>query len=146
MFAPSLQKRLADTRAAAHAHCVVCGSRDGAAPRVRFTAEEDGGVSAEFVVGESYEGYPGILHGGVIATLLDAAMTNCLFAQGHCGLTADLHIRYRHPVRSGVPCALQAWIERKTAPLYVLRAELRQDGLLRVTGVAKFLARHEITA
>jgi acyl-coenzyme A thioesterase PaaI-like protein len=137
------QQRLADTRAAAHARCVVCGSRDGAGSRVRFTATDDGGVSASFVVGESYEGYPGILHGGVIATLLDAAMTNCLFAQGRRGLTADLHVRYRHPVHSGQPCFLRAWIESATAPLYVLRAELRQGELLRATAVAKFLARSE---
>lgn len=141
MSALAAQQRLADTRAAAHARCVVCGSPDGGAPRVRFAAAADGSVSSEFVVGEAYEGYAGILHGGVIATLLDAAMTNCLFAQGRCGLTADLHVRYRHPVRSGVPCVLRAWIERTTAPLYVLRAELRQDGLLRVTAEAKFLAR-----
>ncbi len=80
-----------------------------------------------------------MLHGGVIATLLDAAMTNCLFAHGHCGVTADLRVRYRHPVVSGEACVLRARIERAAAPLFVLTAELRQNGRCKATATGKFM-------
>lgn len=133
------QQRLATTRARAHARCVACGTRDGGPARVRFRVTDDGGVQACLPTCAEYEGYPGMLHGGVIATLLDAAMTNCLFAHGHCGLTGDLHLRYRHPVESAGSCVVRAWIERASPPLFVLRAELWQANELRARATAKFM-------
>ena len=134
-----LRRNLDSTRQRAHARCIACGSTDGHTPRLQFIPNAQGGVEATFHPSPSYEGYEGILHGGVIATLLDAAMTNCLFAQGQCAVTADLHLRYRHPVASGEPCHLRAWIERQTRPLFVLRGELWQANELRVTATAKFM-------
>lgn len=134
-----LRQNLDCTRQKAHARCIACGSTDGHAPRLRFVPNAEGGVEAFFHPTPFHEGYQGILHGGVIATLLDAAMTNCLFAQGHTAVTADLHIRYRHPVASDEPCHLRAWIERTTRPLFVLRSELWQADQLRVTATAKFM-------
>jgi len=140
------QESLERTRRAAHARCVACGSRDGHPPRVRFTVAGDGAVEARVPGSAVYEGYAGMLHGGVIATLLDAAMTNCLFARGHCGVTADLHIRYRHPVASGTECRLRAWIARALPPLFVLHAELTQAGRRKATAVGKFMARRSAAA
>jgi acyl-coenzyme A thioesterase PaaI-like protein len=131
-------------RLAFHARCVACGSTNGRAPRLRFVPTAQGGVAASFQPNAADEGYNGILHGGVIATLLDAAMTNCLFAHGHCGATADLHVRYRHPVTSAEVCTLWAWIERSSPPLFVLRAELRQTDQLRATATAKFMVRKAV--
>ena len=133
------QQRLLETRARAHAHCIACGAPAGDAPRLHFLALDDGSVEAQVAGRGSYEGYAGMLHGGVIATLLDAAMTNCLFAQGRCAVTADLHLRYRHPVASAQPCVVRAWIERASPPLFVLRGELWQAERLRVTAAAKFM-------
>ncbi len=138
------QQRLDRTRQAAHRHCIACGSTDGAVPRLRFTATPDVGVEATFLPSPLYEGYVGILHGGVIATLLDAAMTNCLFAHGRHAVTADLHIRYRRPVASGEACNLRAWIERSTGPLFLLRAELRQSNRLQVTATGKFMQTRDL--
>ncbi len=75
------------------------------------------------------------------ATLLDAAMTNCLFAQGCCAVTADLHIRYRLPVTSTSTCVVRAWVEHSTPPLFVLRAELTQECSVCATATAKFMER-----
>lgn len=136
--APSPQL-LCDTRARVHARCIACGARDGQSARVSFAVRKDGSVEAHIGPCSHCEGYDGMLHGGVIATLLDAAMTNCLFAHGHCGVTADLHLRYRHPVMSAGPCVVRAWIERSSAPLFVLRAELWQDSERRVAAVGKFM-------
>jgi acyl-coenzyme A thioesterase PaaI-like protein len=133
------QQRLDEMRARLHANCVACGTRDDQAAQLRFRATADGGVEARVAASTAYEGYAGMVHGGVIATLLDAAMTNCLFAQGRCAVTADLHLRYRHPVASRGRCLLKAWVERSSAPLFVLRAELWQAGQLRVTATGKFM-------
>ncbi len=133
------QSLLEETRAQAHGRCIVCGHLDGHAPRLRFVVADDGGVRATFQPDQAYEGYNGILHGGVISTLLDAAMTNCLFAHGRCGLTAELCVRFRHPVLSNSLLQLRAYVERASPPLFVLRGEIRQAGQVRATAVGKFL-------
>ncbi len=110
-----------------------------------FSATPDGTVEADFPGGDPFQGYTGILHGGVTAMLLDAAMTNCLFAHGRRAVTAELAVRFRHPVSSKQPSRLRAWVQRSNSPLFVLHAELRQTGRCCATAIGKFmLARDEV--
>jgi uncharacterized protein (TIGR00369 family) len=135
----SRQVLLEETRAQAHGGCAVCGCGKRAMPPLRFATADDGSVQASFRPDALCEGYAGVLHGGVIATLLDAAMTNCLFAQGRCGLTAELCVRFRHPVASAAPLQVRAHIQRSSPPLFVLRAEIQQAGRVRATAIGKFM-------
>jgi acyl-coenzyme A thioesterase PaaI-like protein len=59
-------------RQRAHPNCVVCGSSNEFGLQVEFETLEDGSVQATFGCDEKYEGYGGVLHGGVISSLLDA--------------------------------------------------------------------------
>ena len=133
------QDVLRRVQADAHANCVVCGSANGRGLKLAFHSAEDGSVQATFDCAKAYEGYPDVLHGGVVSTLLDGAMTNCLFAHGHPGLTAELTVRFRHPVCTGTAATVRAWIERRCRPLYVLKAELVQDGQIKATAGGKFM-------
>jgi uncharacterized protein (TIGR00369 family) len=140
------QDTLHETGARAHPDCVVCGKANGQGLRLSFRTTEDGGVHATFDCGKAYEGYADVLHGGVVATLLDGAMTNCLFAHGHPGVTAELTVRFRHPVYTGRIATVRAWIERCSRPLHVLRAELVQDRKLKATARGKFMENARLTA
>lgn len=122
-----------------HPDCWVCapGRTDGLA--VEFTAGADGSVEGEFDCRRDFTGYPGFLHGGVAATLLDGAMTNCLMARGTPGLTARLEIRYRHPVLIGEPILVRGWREGARGPLHMLGAEIVQKGRVVVTATARFM-------
>lgn len=141
MITEAVQDTLARTREHEHARCVVCGQVAEAAPRIRFAAGGDDSVEATFVPLPAYEGYPGMLHGGIIATVLDAAMTHCLFARGTPAVTGELTVRYREPVAIGKACLVHGWLERASPPLFYLRAELRQDGRVRARASAKFMLR-----
>jgi uncharacterized protein (TIGR00369 family) len=55
------------------------------------------------IVGKQHEGPPGLVHGGVTATLLDHVLARSARAAGHGGLTASLTVSYRRPVHLGVP-------------------------------------------
>lgn len=139
MSAELAQQRMEQTRAEVHEHCIACAGAGGPAARLSFTVQPDESVVATFQGGHQYQGYCHMLHGGVIATLLDAAMTNCLFSQGRVGVTADLHLRYRHPVGAAESCEIRAWIERASPPVFVIKAELRQQSQVRVTATGKFM-------
>ena len=135
------QTLLGDTRDAMHPHCVVCGKGCAIGLGLDFVVQADGSVRAEFACSKAYEGYRGILHGGVISSLLDGAMTNCLFAHGKEALTAELIVRYRKPVLVSEKIVLRAWIEQSSSHIFCMRSELSQNGCVKATAKAKFLNR-----
>lgn len=139
MITESGQMELRQTRAQAHSNCVVCSPANSRSLCAKFTASDDGGVQACFGCDKAFEGYAGMLHGGVIASLLDGAMTNCMFAHGIPAITAELNVRFRHPVIISQLATVRAWIERSSPPLHLLRAEVVQDEQLKATALGKFM-------
>lgn len=136
---------LRETRVRAHPNCVVCGAANDRGLQLEFRRNADDSVQTTFDCAQTYEGYAGTIHGGVVSTLLDGAMTNCLFAHGYPGVTAEITVRFRHPVCAGSPATVRAWIERCARPLHVLRAELVQDRQLKATACGKFMEAKRMT-
>lgn len=135
------QNRFKSVRAEAHPFCIVCGQSNPFGLGVRFVCEEDGSVSATFLGHPALEGFEGLLHGGMIASLLDGAMTNCLFAHGCVAMTGELNVRYHETVQIGEEMSVRAWIKYSAAPLHLLAAELKQGGRVKAAATAKFMER-----
>jgi acyl-coenzyme A thioesterase PaaI-like protein len=131
------------TQAEAHPFCFVCSGSNPMGLALRYTPRPDGSVSAAFLGHGALEGYPGLLHGGVIAALLDGAMTNCLFALGRRALTVELNVRYHAGVASAEETLLRAWLEDDSHGLFRLRAELSQSAVVKASAAGKFMTRHE---
>lgn len=127
-----VQNRLHDT-------CLLCGSKNPVGLKLEFEVLPDSSLKAEFMSKFMYEGYKGFLHGGVIASLIDSAMTNCLFAHGIAAFTAELAINYKQPVRCGRKVGVTARIAKSYAPLHILEAQVLQNGQVAVTASAKFM-------
>ena len=108
---------------------------------LRYRVEPDGGVAATFLGNCALEGYAGLLHGGVVAALLDGAMTNCLFARGLPALTVELNVRYHTGVAAAEIVTVRAWLESESHGLYQLQAELTQGGTVKASATAKFMER-----
>ncbi len=122
-----------------HPNCLLCGHENPWSLQLRFILGEGGKVSARFHGRNELQGYDGILHGGVIAALLDSVMTNCLFQHEVRAVTADLRIRYRHPIPATAELELCAGIEFVKTPLYIMKAEIRQNNKSMATASAKFI-------
>ena len=137
----SNQTRFNSVQADAHPFCLVCNRSNPLGLGLKFICEADGSVSTTFLGHPALEGYQGRLHGGVIASLLDGAMTNCLFAHGRVAVTGELNVRYHAPVVIGEEMRVRAWIERSRPPLHELAAELKQGGEVKATATAKFMER-----
>lgn len=135
------QTRLEQTRASEHPCCIVCGRAGECGLDLRFRVRGDGGVEAEFTCPGRYQGYEGLLHGGVTCSLLDGAMTNCLFAQGIAAVTAEMTVRFRHPITVSRPLLVKARITRSQPPLHVVEAEIVQDDQVKARASGKFMKR-----
>jgi acyl-coenzyme A thioesterase PaaI-like protein len=126
-----------------HPRCYVCGCQAPRGLYVDYKALPEGRVEAAIGCPETWEGFAGVVHGGIIASLLDGAMTNCLFAHDIAAVTADLQVRFRHPVVIGHPALVDAELTRDATPVFVVRAKLVQDGQVRATSIGKFVKRVE---
>lgn len=89
-------------------HCFVCGLENPFGLHLRFDVTAPGKVTSEFTIGEEYQGYPGVVHGGIVAAMLDEVA-----GRSHMGVdpprfmyTAKLDIRYRKNVPVGQPLLL----------------------------------------
>ena len=81
--------------------CFACGQANPIGLRLRFELEGDDGIRAEFTPGPQYQGYEGVLHGGIVAAALDDAMANLFHLRGRETVTARLEIRYRREAPIG---------------------------------------------
>ena len=90
--------------------CFVCGVRNDAGLQMRFfeTETDPVEVTAEYTVPSRYEGYPGVVHGGIIAAMLDEVTSRTIFRGEPLRfvVTARLNIRYRKPVPVETPLRL----------------------------------------
>ena len=111
-----------------HENCFACGPNNEGGLRLHFDGKGDGFVSGYFVADEKFEGYSGIVHGGILATLLDSAMAHCLFKKGILALTGRLSIRYSFPVRIGRLVKLEARIVKRSHKIFFLEAEAFVEG------------------
>ncbi|MDH7578157.1 MAG: PaaI family thioesterase [Bacillota bacterium] len=114
--------------------CFVCGDANPAGLRVRFYADGEE-VRAGFVPDERWEGYPGMVHGGVLAALLDEVMYKAVFAQGEFTVTAKIEVRFRSPARVGVPLEARGRAGDRKGRLIKAQGEIR-DGENRLIATA----------
>jgi len=134
-----MRTNLKKNQSQAHSNCIVCSPSNSRGLGLEFSVCEDGSVEARFDCDRTFEGYADRLHGGVVASLLDGGMTNCMFAHGLIGVTAELKVRYLHPVVTGKPATVRAWIGRSSAWLHVLQARVWQDDVLKARATGKFM-------
>jgi len=122
-----------------HGNCIICGHERASGFQVEYLPAGHDRVQASVTCPGVWEGYRGLVHGGIIASLLDGAMTHCLFTCGIVAVTADMHVRYRHPLRLHSPASVTAELSRESPPLYIVKSQIHQDQQLRATAVGKFM-------
>lgn len=130
---------LAEVRDIRHSHCRICGSLNEHGLQLKFFMDENGDVVAKFECESRFQGYPGIVHGGVIAAMVDSAMSNCLFVRQTAGVTAEFAIRYHQPLRINRLAEIRARVDKSTSRIYFLSGEVLQNGELVASATSKYM-------
>jgi acyl-coenzyme A thioesterase PaaI-like protein len=91
-------------------NCFVCGVENDSGLHLRFYETEDNPpqVVAHYTIQERFQGYPGVAHGGILATMLDEVTSRTVFRVDppRFVVTARLTMRYRKPVPLGTSLKL----------------------------------------
>jgi acyl-coenzyme A thioesterase PaaI-like protein len=108
-------------------HCFVCGIKNPYGLNLQFYDDGKGEVTSTYTVSERYQGYPGTVHGGIVASMLDEVVGRTLMIgdPDHFGVSAKLTVRYRKPIPLNTPLQLVGRIIRRRGRSVVAKAELR---------------------
>lgn len=81
-------------------------------------------MRAEFTPGPQYQGYAGVLHGGIVAAALDDAMANLFHLRGRESVTARLEIRFHREAPVGQRLVVTARLTGERRRLFTAEAAL----------------------
>jgi uncharacterized protein (TIGR00369 family) len=109
---------------AAQNRCFGCGQANSSGLQLEFLLAPDGTAVSLPTIHTIFEGHPGYLHGGIIATLLDEAMSKAVRAKGLTAMTRHVEIDYKRPVPSGVSLRLEGRIVRSEGRKHWTKAKL----------------------
>jgi uncharacterized protein (TIGR00369 family) len=106
-MATETQAQLKPMDHTAQNRCFGCGQANPTGLRLEFFIAHDGSVVALPTVSDSFEGPRGYLHGGIVATLLDEAMSKSVRAKGFTAMTRHLEVEYLRSVPSRTPIRIE---------------------------------------
>jgi uncharacterized protein (TIGR00369 family) len=107
--------------------CYVCGADNPAGFKIRFAKDGEGRCRATYPALPQHNGWPGVIHGGVLFTLMDEAVAwACRFAGWRC-VTAKAEARFRAPARVGMTLVIRGELGFIGRRAIRARAEIR-DG------------------
>ncbi len=105
-------------------NCFVCGEKNSGGLRLHFQiSREKQTLRTTFVASRTYQGWDGIVHGGIVSTLLDEAMAKLAFELGYQAVTASLEVRFKKPAPILEP--LQVYGEITEVSKRLIRAKAR---------------------
>jgi uncharacterized protein (TIGR00369 family) len=107
--------------------CFVCGPENPIGLKLRFAPAGEG-IRAEFTPTDLHVGYEGLIHGGILAALIDDALANVWFLRGREAVTAKIEVRFRREARPGELLIVTAAETGGKAGMRTARAEVTRAG------------------
>ena len=105
--------------------CFGCGPLNEDGLQMTFLPAGDVSV-AEFAVPARYQSWKGVVHGGMVALLLDEAVGWAAWHKGHPGVTGKLEVRYRLPLQVGERVRLTGQVEKVRRTLVYANATIER--------------------
>jgi uncharacterized protein (TIGR00369 family) len=97
-------------------------------------------LKTTFNASPTFQGWDGIVHGGIISTLLDEAMAKLVYELGYRAVTASLEIKFKKPAPILEPLSVHGEITEVSKRLIRAKAHVaKEDGTILATGVSTFL-------
>jgi len=121
--------------------CFVCGTENPEGLRLHFSVDEaQRTIEALWVPREAHHGYTGVVHGGLVATVLDEAVGKLSVSLGMPAVTAELSVRFLKPVPTQRPLQVSGRITEVKRRLLLGEAEARlEDGTLAARAEARLV-------
>ena len=107
--------------------CLVCGLRNPYGIAASFLELENGELLALFTPREEHQGYPGVLHGGIVTAILDETIGRAVmirYPTDIWGMTVEVSVRFRRPAPLGQELRVLGRLTRDTRRFFEGTGEL----------------------
>jgi hypothetical protein len=132
------ERNLTIYREAYHSQCLF-NREPSLVPEHRFWFDDTGALLGEFTCDGVFQGHNTMIHGGIIAAIIDSSMAQCLMGHGIVGYTTNLSIKYRKPVYIEKLTALKTTVtDISIGCLYMMKCEIVQRRSLVVQATGRF--------
>jgi uncharacterized protein (TIGR00369 family) len=109
-------------------YCFACGPDNPGGMHLKFAADASARrYMAHFRLGKRYTGPPGHCHGGIIATILDDAMSKLNQLRDHPAATARMTVEYLKPVPLSQPLRVESHEVRRRGRRLTRIAEILDE-------------------
>lgn len=127
----ALDGAMSDLSVRADAGCFACGADNPIGLHAQFEIDSAvGTASCHLVLDERFAGWHRVVHGGILATLLDETAIYACRGRGEQFVTASINVRYRKPVPVDSLVEVTAGIMDARRKLFRVQARLEVDGSL----------------
>ena len=127
-------------------NCLVCGVQNPFGLKTKFYELENKEIVAYFTPHTYLQSYPGILHGGISATILDETIGRAIMAhygQESFGVTIELNLKYKKPVPLDVELKVIGRITNDKGRIFEGTGELiLPNGEVAVTASGRYMKRN----
>lgn len=138
LTALQMQQELSKLRMLHHSNCLFL--KNPPVDDLMFEFQPDGALRGTSTFKDIHQGYENKVHGGLVASIIDASMTQCLMGHGVVAYTTELLIRYREPVNLGENTVFVTRIvNEKRGVLYTMQCTVEQGAHIKVRAAGKFL-------
>jgi acyl-coenzyme A thioesterase PaaI-like protein len=93
-----------------NSNCIACGPENLRGLKLEFQTRPEGVASAVWDTSADWEGFKGVIHGGILTTVLDEAMAKAVLAASLAGFTCELKVRFRRVVETGETLQVRGWL------------------------------------
>ena len=127
-------------------NCFACGKNNPNGLRLSFAVDkEKQTVKTTFVASPTFQGWDGIVHGGILSTLLDEAMANLVYELGYQAVTALIEIRFKKPAPILEPLLVYGEVTEVTKRLIRAKAHIaKEDGTILAVGTSTFMKQRNL--
>jgi uncharacterized protein (TIGR00369 family) len=120
--------------------CYVCGEENPAGLGVNFTINrEQRSICANFIPLDIHQGYEGIVHGGILSTLLDEAMAKLTVSLGIPAVTAEMKVTFKAPAAPGEELYVSGRLTHETRRLIQAEAKIERGPVVIAEATGKLL-------
>ncbi|AZO94158.1 PaaI family thioesterase [Halocella sp. SP3-1] len=120
--------------------CFACGKENPISLGLEFSKTDQNKVEADFIPLPEHQGYEGIIHGGIVSTLLDEAMVTAVNSLGVEAVTGELRVRFRQAMKVGKEVHITGAVKKRRAKLVLTEGEIKdKSGQMVALAEAKFM-------
>jgi len=122
-------------------NCFVCGENNPNGLRLSFEIDkEKQTLKTMFVASPTFQGWDGIVHGGILSTLLDEAMAKLVYELGYQAVTASIEIKFKKPAPILEPLLVYGEVTEVSRRLIRAKARIaKNDGTILAVGMSTFM-------